>query len=182
MGFHRLLQVSDHCSGVEIVLWICSCCVPCAGLKGVQILAKRPISLGGYKYWGGINIGGGIHFGGGGLVRSVVLLGTSNPPPPRTETCCVLVRDGKHTSAQQEPRQWYHGHPSARKKNRHSEPPPPPGPNPLSHASVTQLPGKALRRMCVEQPFRKPFQVKTTSRMDKDSGHFTKQHHISITM
>ena len=38
---------------------------PCAGLKGVQILAKRPISLGGYKYWGGINIGGGDTFWGG---------------------------------------------------------------------------------------------------------------------
>ena len=50
---------------------------PCAGLKGVQILAERPISLGGYKYWGGINIGGGIHFGGGGLCDCTRL--RSNP-------------------------------------------------------------------------------------------------------
>ena len=36
-------------------------------------------------------------------------LGRAPPtPPPRTETCGVLVTDGKHTSAQQKPRQWYH--------------------------------------------------------------------------
>ena len=37
---------------------------PCTGLKGVQILAKHSISLGGYTYWGGINIGGVINFWG----------------------------------------------------------------------------------------------------------------------
>ena len=31
-----------------------------------------------------------------------------SPPCPRTETCGVLVTDGKHTSAQQKPCQWYH--------------------------------------------------------------------------
>ena len=47
-----------------------------------------------------------------------ITLGTrlASPPPPlclgsttpRTKTCGALVTDGKHTSAQQKPRQWYH--------------------------------------------------------------------------
>ena len=30
-------------------------------------------------------------------------------PPPVTETCSVLAKGGKHTSAQEKPRQWYIG-------------------------------------------------------------------------
>ena len=41
----------------------------------------------------------------------------ATPPRPRTETCGVQVTEGKHTSAQQKPRQWYHRRLSARKKN-----------------------------------------------------------------
>ena len=47
---------------------------PCAGLKGVEILAKHPISLGGYKCWRGINSARGVYIfsggGGGYLIRS----------------------------------------------------------------------------------------------------------------
>ena len=33
---------------------------------------------------------------------------TRHPPPPRTETWSVLFKEGKHTSAQEKPRQRYH--------------------------------------------------------------------------
>ena len=41
-GKKRLLQVSDHCSGVEIVLWICSCCVSLCRAEGGTDFGRTP--------------------------------------------------------------------------------------------------------------------------------------------
>ena len=48
---------------------------------------------------------------------------------PRMETCGVLVRESKHTSAQENPRQWYHRRLSAGKKIDTQNPPPLPHQN-----------------------------------------------------